>query len=352
MFQIFDPKNPLFITGVYLIMLSSMFFASSAFIAMDELRQVRPILRTAWRAHVTTIALTPAFLWELYGKGSFESLKNMNQQKQHYVMKWTMAAAIGFLLYNFLFSWALDTTSLLNVMLLTNTSPLLVAFAPLLICRGIDQREGSAAFVGFAGGALAAWEGSSAGESSVAGDFIALLGAVASIMFIESIGHLRRELPLFTSMYLFYFALSIISAILCLLSGCEVYSLSNEALLGWMGPEHRSVLIYLALGPGLVAQSGMNFSVRYMSTLVMTLMVNTEPVFGTLTALAIGRPTYLGLGTVVGGGMLLGAAAYVAWITRPEAQRQKAELKKKPSWDKAQFEAGRAAILPAEVNEF
>eukprot|EP00736_Rhodelphis_marinus_P010795 Rmarinus@m.7429 len=351
----FKEGTPMFVIFVYLVMLSSMFFAASAFLAMDELGDVAPMLRTSWRAQSTTIVLTPFFIHELFWQGSIRQLKNMNWEQKKHVFKWLTLASLGFYFYNFLFSWALDLTSLLNVMLLTNTCPLIVAFSPLVHCQAIDLREGLAAAIGFLGGAMAAYEGAAAGESNPYGDALALAAAFASILFIASIGKLRQELPLFTSMYCFYLALSVMLPGMAIILGRTVlFGTSNESVFGWLGPQHRWTVIYLALFPGLVSQSGMNYSVKFLSTLVMTLMVNTEPVFGTLIALGLGQPTYLGPGTILGGMLLLAAAAYVAMLKKQESSGDAPKHAKADMIDMSSLEreeAGERQTLIVKANK-
>lgn len=280
---------------------------SSAGAVLQGMDQVRPLLRASWRMQGTALVLLPGFLYQI----RVIDRPSMGRSE------WGIVAASSvFLAIHFgSWVWSLDNTSLVHSLLFVNTHPLvLVALMPVM-GRAIRRGHVLGVSIGFAGAAIALFDLGDGGEVSAAGDAAAFLGAATVVGYLLAGRYLRSErgVPIFV--YAFPVTLGAgvwlsISAVV--IEGASLGSISPESsLLGWTDLSWLAWVAYLSLGPGLCGHTGINTVLRWISPIIVSIVLLLEPVLGGLIGWLLTGETLLGVYTIVGGTLMIGGAILV-----------------------------------------
>ena len=293
--------------SAWIILSIAVIAVSSGGIVLQEMSQVKPLLRASWRMQGTALVLLPGFAYQCIRANGLSLSRNDF---------FLVAASSLFLAMHFgSWVWSLDNTSLVHSLLFVNTHPLvLVALMPIM---GQAVRKGHIAGVslGVSGAILALKDVGDGGQVTLIGDFAAFIGAVTVVGYILTGRHLRskRGVPIFV--YAFPVSLGAgiwLSAASIIMEGSSVSSIPPEgALLGWIDPHWLIWVAYLSIGPGLFGHTGINTVLRWIPPIVVSIALLLEPVIGAVIGWLWTDDVIIGGPTVIGGVMMIAGAIAV-----------------------------------------
>ena len=291
---------------------------SSAGIVLQQMSEVPPMLRAAWRMQGTSLVLLPGFLYQAF-KSDFGEISGNDCL--------LLALSSLFLAIHFgSWVWSLDNTSLVHSLLFVNSHPLvLVAIMPLL-GSAVSRGHIAGALIGFTGAAVTLLEVGGGGEASLVGDAAAFLGAVTVVGYLLAGRHLRsaRGLPIF--IYAFPVTLGAgiwLSASSIVMEGSSISSVAPEgSLFGWADVSWLPWVAYLSLGPGLCGHTGINTVLRWIPPIVVSISLLLEPILGAVIGWLWTREVEMGLFTVIGGAMMIAGAMLVTLEVENEPGHQ------------------------------
>ena len=259
-----------------------------------------PLVTGAYRLTLASLILIPAAL-----SRNGEELRSLNRRDL------LLLAASGVFLGLHFATWisSLSYTSVASSVVLVSTTPLFVGFAVHFLFR---ERVPPLMFVGIAlatlGGAVIGWGDFRASGQALWGDLLALVGAVMASAYFLIGRSLRRHLPLLAYVAPTYAVAALVLIVALLLSG--------QSILGYPARSY-GMFVLLAIGPQVIGHSSLNWALRYLSPIFVTVSVLGEPIGSTILAYWVlrERPKALEL---IGGAVIL-AGIYVC--SRVEAAR-------------------------------
>jgi len=270
----------------WVILAAALLAMSSAGSVLRKLETVPPLLRASWRLQATSALLGIGFMFQ------------WRQQPDDIRRRFVKYDVLGILLASGLClglhfgAWviSLDLTTLPHSLLWVTSHPLIIVVGSLLLRQHVWPGEIAGSIVGFAGGGIVLLDaktdtqsGGGGKDASLQGDACAFLGAVAIVGYLIAGRSLRSWLPTF----LYAFPVTSVAAVSTLvgaivLEGADI-SLSDHGWTGYFGDARSFLLVaYLACFPGIVGHTGMNFVLRYISTIAVSITLILEPVIGSL----------------------------------------------------------------------
>ena len=289
------PAHVWLVLGVAICGVSS---AGAIFTHVDD---IPPLLRASWRLQLTALILAPLALWQ------FNQIDSEIQSKLFDVSTAKIIVASGiFLALHFGF-WvtSLDYTSLTHSLLFVTAHPLVILIGMFVFVRRPNRLElvgGIAAFTGAAISMLDA--GDVQGDRSVTffGDQLAFLGAVFVVGYIVCGRILREWMPLF----LYAFPVTLIGGLLLVPASYLLESDYSEfGAFGYLGHETLVWFVLLAFIAGILGHTGLNYCLKYVSPLLISISVTLEPVLGSLIGWMFFSTGIPGMWTWIGGPILM-----------------------------------------------
>ncbi|MGB0781233.1 MAG: DMT family transporter, partial [Candidatus Poseidoniaceae archaeon] len=262
---------------------------------------IPPLLRASWRLQLTALILAPLALWQ------FNQIDSEIQSKLFDLSTAKIIVASGiFLALHFGF-WvtSLDYTSLTHSLLFVTAHPLVILIGMFVFVRRPNRLElvgGIAAFTGAAISMLDA--GDVQGDRSVTffGDQLAFLGAVFVVGYIVCGRILREWMPLF----LYAFPVTLIGGLLLVPASYFLESDYSEfGAFGYLGHETLVWFVLLAFIAGILGHTGLNYCLKYVSPLLISISVTLEPVLGSLIGWMFFSTGIPGMWTWIGGPILM-----------------------------------------------
>jgi drug/metabolite transporter (DMT)-like permease len=203
---------------------------------------------------------------------------------------------------------SIQHTSIVTSVVLVATQPLYVALAsPLLLREKVEPYVWVALLIATVGALTMVAEDLGVGLGSLAGDFYAALaGAFAAAYLIVG----RSVRP--TTSWTRYIGVVYTVSALCLFAAVLI---AGDDLTGYSTKTYVMIGL-LALGPQLIGHSSINFTLGYLSAVVVAMAILLEPIGTTILAAAIldERPTIAELA----GGVLVLIGVYLAIRPRRE----------------------------------
>lgn len=289
------PAHVWLVLGVAICGVSS---AGAIFTHVDD---IPPLLRASWRLQLTALILAPLALWQ------FNQIDSEIQSKLFDLSTAKIIVASGiFLALHFGF-WvtSLDYTSLTHSLLFVTAHPLVILIGMFVFVRRPNRLElvgGIAAFTGAAISMLDA--GDVQGDRSVTffGDHLAFLGAVFVVGYIVCGRILREWMPLF----LYAFPVTLIGGLLLVPASYLLESDYSEfGAFGYFGHETLVWFVLLAFIAGILGHTGLNYCLKYVSPLLISISVTLEPVLGSLIGWMFFSTGIPGMWTWIGGPILM-----------------------------------------------
>lgn len=286
---------------VWLVLSVAICGVSSAGAIFTHVDDIPPLLRASWRLQLTALILAPLALWQ------FNQIDSEIQSKLFDVSTAKIIVASGiFLALHFGF-WvtSLDYTSLTHSLLFVTAHPLVILIGMFVFIRRPNRLElvgGIAAFTGAAISMLDA--GDVQGDRSVTffGDQLAFLGAVFVVGYIVCGRILREWMPLF----LYAFPVTLIGGLLLVPASYLLESDYSEfGAFGYIGHETLVWFVLLAFIAGILGHTGLNYCLKYVSPLLISISVTLEPVLGSLIGWMFFSTGIPGMWTWIGGPILM-----------------------------------------------
>ena len=301
--------------AAWLILSLAVIAVSSAGIVLQEMSNVKPLLRASWRMQGTAMVLLPGFLWQL------KRLEKPSLSMNDWLL--IMASSVFLAIHFGSWVWSLDNTSLVHSLLFVNMHPLIVVALMPMMGEVVRRGHLEGVIVGIAGAMVALMDLGDGGEVTLMGDFAAFLGAVTIVGYILVGRELRsnRDMPIFVYAFPVTMGAGIWLSIGTLLfEGSTTTTLQPESsILGWTDPIWIVWVGYLSIGPGLCGHTGFNTVLRWIPPIIVSISMLLEPVIGALIGYMWTGDALIGLPTVVGGLMMMAGAMHVTLQGKSES---------------------------------
>ena len=289
------PPHVWLVLGVAICGVSS---AGAIFTHVDE---IPPLLRASWRLQLTALILAPLALWQ------YNSIEKDVKEKLFKPTTIKILAGSGaFLALHFGF-WvtSLDYTSLTHSLLFVTAHPLVILIGMFYFVRKPNRMElvgGIAAFTGAAISMLDAGDVQGDRSVTVFGDQLAFFGAVFVVGYIVCGRILREWMPLFV----YAFPVTLIGGLLLLPASWILESnFSDFGAFGYFTHQTLWWFVLLAFIAGILGHTGLNYCLRYVSPLLISISVTLEPLLGSLIGWMFFSTGVPGLWTWIGGPILM-----------------------------------------------
>jgi drug/metabolite transporter (DMT)-like permease len=274
---------------------------SSAGAIFTHVDEIPPLLRASWRLQLTALILAPLALWQ------FNSIEGGVKEKLLKPSTIKILAGSGaFLALHFGF-WvtSLDYTSLTHSLLFVTAHPLVILIGMFYFVRKPNRMElvgGIAAFTGAAISMLDAGDVQGDRSVTVFGDQLAFFGAVFVVGYIVCGRILREWMPLFV----YAFPVTLIGGLLLLPASWLLESnFSDFGAFGYFTHQTLWWFVLLAFIAGILGHTGLNYCLKYVSPLLISISVTLEPLLGSLIGWMFFSTGVPGLWTWIGGPILM-----------------------------------------------
>lgn len=288
-------------THVWMVLGVAICGVSSAGAIFTHVDEIPPLLRASWRLQLTALFLLPLALWQL------STLETEIRTKLFDVSTLRIVLASGFFLALHFGFWvtSLDYTSLTHSLLFVTAHPLVILTGMFFFVRKPNRLElfgGIAAFVGAAISMLDVGDVQGEKAVSVFGDQLAFLGAVFVVGYLVCGRILREWMPLF----LYAFPVTLVGGLLLIPASLLLESsFSDYGAFGYIGHETLIWFAVLALIAGILGHTGLNYCLKYVSPLLISISVTLEPVIGSLIGWMFFSTGIPGMWTWIGGPILI-----------------------------------------------
>ncbi|MFB6114512.1 MAG: DMT family transporter [Halodesulfurarchaeum sp.] len=195
---------------------------------------------------------------------------------------------------------SLEWTSVAASVTLVQTQPIFVVVAAwMLLEEELNARLVAGILVSLLGSVVMSGSGllgvGAVGKDPFLGNLLALAGAVMAAGYVLAGRSLRQRLSLFPYVIVVYSVSAVV------LGG--IVAIQGHPFLGYP-PREWVLFVAMALGPGIVGHTVINWALKYVESSVVSVSLLGEPVGSTLLALIIFEEVP-GLFTVVGGVVVL-----------------------------------------------
>jgi drug/metabolite transporter (DMT)-like permease len=289
------PAHVWLVLGVAICGVSS---AGAIFTHVDE---IPPLLRASWRLQLTALILAPLALWQL------NQVENEIKSKlfEASTVKIIVASGVFLALHFGFWVTSLDYTSLTHSLLFVTAHPLVILIGMFFFVRKPNRMELIGGIAAFSGAAISMLDaGDVQGDRSVTffGDQLAFFGAVFVVGYIVCGRILRDWMPLF----LYAFPVTLIGGLLLIPASWLLESeYTNFGAFGYLGHETLVWFVLLAFIAGILGHTGLNYCLKYVSPLLISISVTLEPVLGSIIGWMFFSTGVPGLWTWIGGPILM-----------------------------------------------
>ena len=226
--------------------------------------------------------------------------------------------------------WSLKLTSLTHSMLWVSMGPILLnAGSWVFYLCGHNAAptclETSGALVGFLGAIIMLGDMGQNSQNEIGqdptafGDVVALVGAAAVSIYLVIGRHLREWMPLWVYTFGVVGSAYITTLLLAICTG-EV-TFTNT--FGFLYHPYVWYALYLGIGPGVGGHTLLNGLLKFISPLTVSTAMLAEPLMGSLMGYVLGIQAMPGLYTWIGGFVLIGGLALVAYGDNKEKNANK-----------------------------
>jgi len=287
-----------------IVLVIALFSVSSAATALKSI-YVSSIMKAAWRLQATCIILFPGFLWD-YKHADKELRQRWRQPRAQVII---LASGICLAIHFGSWIWSIDHTSLPHSLLFVTAHPLVIVVGQffLRLCKLVPKfptiREVIGSILGFLGLAVSILDVQSEGSQvTILGDMAAFLGAIAIIGYLFAGRHLRPWMPLF----LYALPVTFISAITLSIASFLVDVPYSLIFFGWLTQTEWFLLTcYIAVFPGFFGHTGINYCIKHIHPLTVSVTLLLEPVVGSFIGYIVGVSALPGVWTFVGAPIVL-----------------------------------------------
>lgn len=297
----------------YVLLLLSLLTISSLGPALDMQTGVDPFLKLFWRSTASVLVFLPFAIWSIIEDGAPRLTTR--------TMFLFLSCALSYSLFMMTFLWALNHTSISHAYIFNNSHSLLMVFGRLLLGQYVSQYEGLGTGIGIIGGTIATLDqvphtgaaSANIADVSLAGDLVALLGAVGGAFYLITAKKLRTEVDvsvLLTGVFLVSALLHF--PIFSLLEIPFEFSLDDTVgLFGWATPARIATEAYIVIVCTLVGTLGYLSVMKYFDPIVVSVVMLMEPIIASVLGVAAGVDHVPGLVTIAGSTLIIVGTALV-----------------------------------------
>ena len=227
-----------------------------------------PLAIAAYRLTFSTLILLPYFLWT----GGLAKLRKLDQGEL------LTLAGVGIVLALHFASWitSLGLTSVASSVLFVHIDPIFVAaISHFFLGERISRGTLIGIAVAFLGAALIAYGDAGAGQASLYGDLLALVGAVMLGLYILAGRRLRQRLDLVTYVTPVY----AVSAVALVAGG-----IASGTDMGPFPMREYALFLAIAVVPMIFGHTLYNWTLRYLEASLVSISLLGEPVGATILA--------------------------------------------------------------------
>ncbi|KAF0711822.1 Aste57867_5080 [Aphanomyces stellatus] len=293
---------------------------SSQGAAMQSLVGVPPLLKMAWRffgASCLFAGLSIAAYWDT---GRLPTLSPA-------IVRDAAVCIVSYAVYAGTFIWALDHTSVSHVYIFSNAHSLLIVLAKCVAGHHVAAMEASGALLGIVGGIITTADTSAAavGDAdgnvppSVGGDIVALVGAVGAVFYLTCAKDLQGKVGVWNFCFGLFTGTWIVLAVTLVALQVDMVFFSvdpHRGFFGWV--HHLGIEAVLVLVVTTMGTMGFVTSMKYFSSLVVSVTMLLEPVVATGICIVLGMAPIPGWLTFAGGVAVMGGTLLVIWSTGGE----------------------------------
>eukprot|EP00814_Leptocylindrus_danicus_P000013 CAMPEP_0116015310 /NCGR_PEP_ID=MMETSP0321-20121206/6767_1 /TAXON_ID=163516 /ORGANISM="Leptocylindrus danicus var. danicus, Strain B650" /LENGTH=440 /DNA_ID=CAMNT_0003485069 /DNA_START=28 /DNA_END=1350 /DNA_ORIENTATION=+ len=247
-------------------------------------------------------------------------------------------------------SWvySVQTTSLAHSLTWVSMGPIIICWGQwiLYICRSLccsifgnvkrpSWKETLGSIVGLSGaimmlGDVAKFSSSPTAQASLQheptmkGDLAAFVGAFAVSIYLVIGRNCRSWMPLWLYIFPVVVSSALSSLILALFDSeqpTQWSGLSQTSVFGFLNVHYLPYAMYLGIGPGIAGHTVFNALLKYMSPLIISTAMLSEPLFGSVLGYICGMQQIPGLWTLLGGIVLLVSLFFVSYNKEEEDER-------------------------------
>ena len=289
------PAHVWLVLGVAICGVSS---AGAIFTHVDE---IPPLLRASWRLQLTALLLFPLAVWQATTVERDIQLKLIEPS----TLKILFASGIFLALHFGFWVTSLDYTSLTHSLLFVTAHPLVILIGMFFFVRKPNRLETIGGIAAFGGAAISLLDaGDVQGDRSVTffGDQLAFFGAVFVVGYIVCGRILREWMPLF----LYAFPVTLLGGLVLIPASMLLEpSFADYGAFGYIGHQTLVWFVLLAFIAGILGHTGLNYCLKYVSPLLISISVTLEPVLGSIIGWMFFSTGIPGLWTWIGGPILL-----------------------------------------------
>ncbi len=296
-------KNSVVPVFVWFVLVLSILAVSSAG-AVFQMIEVSPLLKASWRLQATSIVLFPLAIYQYLNLENDVKTKLFNSKNQLALL----FSGTCLWLHFGSWVWSLDNTTLPRSLLFVTSHPLVIVFGLWVLRKPVQSKSMIGAIIGFLGASIVILAGDSEGKATLIGDSFAFLGAVTVVGYFTAARVLRSWMPLFV----YAFPVTLIAAIFLSISSFiaegSVLSLNNPeiSLFGWiLDAKWFLLVLYLALGPGLIGHTGLNGILKWVSPLLISSCLVMEPLLGSIIGFYLVSTDIPVIETILGGSIMI-----------------------------------------------
>ena len=211
----------------------------------------------------------------------------------------------GFFLAIHFAAWvrSVELTTIASATVIVNSQPLFVVFASFLLFKErVSRRALLYILIVLIGGALLSSGDISLGKDALAGDALALLGAVAVAGYMIIGRYVRQYLSARSYVFIVYGTSAVILSIFCVSTGTPIFDYG-----------YREYLLFAAMAffCTILGHTLFNWALKYLKASFVSTITLGEPVFATVLGMSIFAEVPPAL-TVIGGVIMLsGLGAFV-----------------------------------------
>ena len=284
-------KNSIFTGLLALIGIVSM---SSAVVAFSYINSVGPITKSSWRLQITTFCFFISVLLTLRENSS----KYFSHLKTYYKHIITSGLSIGghFILWNI----SMEHTSIAHSLLFLYSCPILLVFYYFSIRKSLKKLQILGALIGFAGLSLMCFMANTSEGTTWYGDLISLCGAL-----VLCINLVLSESPMSDSPLIYLFSIHLIASIFCSILSAIIEPEDSSNLLAFLYQFQGVYAVYLGVVCGFIGNGAFYYLLKRVSPFIVSVIINFDPVVGSLFAWCFGFLENPGLFTYIGGALVV-----------------------------------------------
>ncbi|HCQ03027.1 MAG TPA: EamA/RhaT family transporter [Candidatus Latescibacteria bacterium] len=235
-----------------------------------RLAEATPFAISAYRVSIAAVILIP-----------ITSIKQGNDFLKWSTSVWLWSSLAGLLLAVHFATWitSLAYTSVASSVMLVTTAPV---FVGMLSHWGLRERLSARMFTGIlvavSGGVVIGYGDYTTGVDPLFGDLLAIAGAISAGGYFVIGRKLRSQVDLLPYITVVYSTAAVWLVGLALATG--------QPMSGYT-PSTYLILIGLAVGPQLLGHSSLNWALKYLSAVLVSVVILTEPIGSTILAYLI-----------------------------------------------------------------